>query len=105
MYVKKLTRTTAFVLTIAAVAFPIAPAGGGGLVIGHVDLIIALRLGHLGVGGELGFLAGLVGLCLPYAAGLFALILWNLGKLIRKLEPVGTDAVVRGGDSKPQDAD
>jgi len=36
-------------------------------------------------------LAGLGGLCLPYAAGLIALILWNLGKLIRKLEPVETD--------------
>ena len=39
-------------------------------------------------------LAGLCGLCLPYAGGMLALILWNLGKLIRKLEPVQTDAVV-----------
>jgi len=38
-------------------------------------------------------LAGVVGLCLPYAAGLLALVLWNLGKLIRKLEPLETDAV------------
>jgi hypothetical protein len=50
-------------------------------------------------------LAGLLAFCFPYAAGLFALVLWNLGKLIRKLEPAETDAVVRGGDSKPQDPD
>jgi len=39
-------------------------------------------------------LAGLVGLCLPYVGGLIALILWNLGKLIRKLEPAETDVEV-----------
>ncbi len=48
-------------------------------------------------------LAGLVGLCFPYAAGLFALILWNLGRLIRKLEPVEMDTVVRREDFKPED--
>ncbi|MGO9109127.1 MAG: hypothetical protein ACLP9L_07840 [Thermoguttaceae bacterium] len=38
-------------------------------------------------------LAGLVAFCLPYAGGLFALVLWNLRKRIRKLEPVETDEV------------
>ena len=32
-------------------------------------------------------LAGALALCLPYIAGLVALVLWNLGRLIRKLEP------------------
>ena len=38
-------------------------------------------------------LAGLLGFCLPYVAGFFALVLWNLRKLIRKLEPAETGAV------------
>jgi hypothetical protein len=38
-------------------------------------------------------IAGLGAFCLPYAAGLIALVLLNLRKLIRMLEPVGTDAV------------
>jgi hypothetical protein len=45
------------------------------------------------------------GLCLPYAAGLFALVLWNLGKRIRKLEPAEMDTIVRQGESKPQEPD
>jgi hypothetical protein len=31
--------------------------------------------------------------CSPYAAGMIALVLWNLRKLISKLEPVGTEVV------------
>ena len=38
-------------------------------------------------------ISGMGAFCLPYVAGLIALVLWNLGKLIRKLEPVDTDVV------------
>ena len=31
-----------------------------------------------------------------YAACLFALVLWYLGKLVREVEPVGMDGLVRG---------
>ena len=34
-----------------------------------------------------------------YAAGLFALVLWYLGKLVREVEPVELDAVVRRGNT------
>ncbi len=34
-----------------------------------------------------------------YAAGLFALVLWYLGKLVREVEALGTDAVVRRGST------
>ena len=32
-----------------------------------------------------------------YAAGLFALVLWYLGKLVRDVEPLEMDEVVRRG--------
>jgi exosortase len=42
-------------------------------------------------------LAGLV--MILYAAGLFALVLWYLGKLVREVEALGPDAVVRRGST------
>jgi len=50
-------------------------------------------------------LAGLAAFCLPYAAGLFALVAWNLRKLIRKLEPVEMEGVTRVGNAKPEAPD
>jgi exosortase len=38
-------------------------------------------------------------LMIVYAAGLFALVLWYLGKLVREVEPVEMDAVVRRGNT------
>jgi len=48
-------------------------------------------------------LAGLGGLCLPYAAGLFALVLWKLRKPIHKLEPVETDVATPPASPSQED--
>jgi len=50
-------------------------------------------------------LAGLGGLFLPYAAGLFALVLWKLRKPIHKLEPVETDVATHPSSPGQEDLD
>jgi len=42
--------------------------------------------------------AGLV--MIPFAAGLFALVLWYLGKLVREVEPVRMEELVRRGTNR-----
>ena len=47
--------------------------------------------------------AGAAGFCFPYVAGFIALVLWNLGLLIGRLEPVLPDATDSGAASAATD--
>ena len=46
-------------------------------------------------------LAGAAALCFPCVAGFLALVLWNLGLLVGKLEPISLEAAGGGAASKP----